>query len=197
MKIDIAGSTPRFLRLAEADLPGLLASGSLPTAPEHEAVHEQTSGWKGVFLTTNGRYAVSIQAYGDRKHLRVFGTFGEACGAVGCEKLLHGDYARKALRPLARTSNAISLPLPAAAEGGTLKAHIATDLSRIALAGGAGHPSALPIAWLKVRCYPEGSIPANWPVRIHRDLILCSIGIYPLYDRCGGPSEEKPNGLCS
>jgi hypothetical protein len=44
MKIDIAGSTPRFLRLAEADLPGLLASGSLPTAPEHEAVQEQHVG---------------------------------------------------------------------------------------------------------------------------------------------------------
>jgi hypothetical protein len=50
---------------------------------------------------------------------------------------------------------------------------------------------------LKVRYCLEGSIPANWPVHIDRDLIPCSIGIYPLYDRYGGRAEEKPNGLCS
>jgi hypothetical protein len=80
------GSTPRFLRLAEADLPGLLASGSLPTAPDTKLYKSNTSGWKGEFLTTNGRYAVSIQAYGDRKHLGVFGTFAEACGAQWAAK---------------------------------------------------------------------------------------------------------------
>src|SRR6267378_312620 len=70
--------------------------------------------------------------------------------AVGCEKLLHGEYAQKARRPSARTSN-VPLLLPATAEGGrfegvTLKAHIAADLSRIAINGGAGYRPALPAA---------------------------------------------------
>jgi hypothetical protein len=144
----------------------------------------------------------------------VFGTFAEACGAQWAAKSwCMVSMLEKARRPSARTvadgeghpnarTNNVSLILSAAAEGGrfegvTLNAHIAADLSRIALAGGAGYPSALPIAWLKVRCCPEGSIPTNWPVHIDRDLIPCSIGIYPLYDRCGGRAEEKPNGLCS
>jgi hypothetical protein len=70
MKIDTGGSTPRFLRLAEAD-----------TAPQHEAVQEQHVGLQRGLSDGDGRYAFSIQSYGDRKHLGVFGTFPEVCGA--------------------------------------------------------------------------------------------------------------------
>jgi hypothetical protein len=45
-----------------------------------------TSGWKGEFLTTNGRYAVSIQAYGDRKHLGVLAPLPRRVASSGLRK---------------------------------------------------------------------------------------------------------------
>ena len=97
-----------------------------------------------------------------------FDTFAEACGAWWtARKMLHGDHARNALRPSARTSNVMPLPLSTTLAATFLK------LRAMAARGIGQHYGLL---WLRLHCH--------WPVRqIDHDLISRSIGIDPLYDR--------------
>jgi hypothetical protein len=158
----------------------------LPTAPDTKLYKSNTSGWKGEFLTTNGRYAVSIQAYGDRKHLGVFGTFAEACGAQWAAK---SCYMVSTLEKLADRQRGPAMcpyfyrqpPKAADLRVSPSKLTLRQTLAELQSMAARGIGQRYRLRSLKVR-------------HIDRDLISRSIGIDPLYDRrrwSGGCILEK------
>jgi hypothetical protein len=85
---------------------------NLPTAPEHTNLPEQSIRLQRGLSDDEYPLCSLDPSLWRQTKPRVFDTVAEACDAPWtAEKLLHGDYARKALRSSARTRNVIPLPL--------------------------------------------------------------------------------------